>query len=287
MDVFAELASHRDPDTLVYDPNKTSFDSKSGLKGWVDFPPWWATKKKNALYYNGTGRGVKGHHMLLMSWFSTKDAAEAAKIEASFLNVNAWIDQLEAPRFPETIDLELADAGEEVFLKTCAMCHGTYGDSDAEDTYPNLLIPYEEVGTDPNLATHHWMYKAIDWYEKSWYTRDNDSWFERVEGYVAPPLDGVWATAPYFHNGSVPTLDAVIDPKKRLAQWTTNNSDDDYDLVKVGWMNKPEDVQVFTLDGSSGVYDTTKPGYSNGGHVYGEKLSADEQHSLLEYLKTL
>lgn len=287
MDVFAELASHRDPETLAYDPNTTSFDSRSGLQGWVEIPPWWATKKKNALYHSGTGRGVKGHHLLLMSWFSTKDVAEATAIEAGFIHVNAWLDTLEAPKFPGKIDPELAAAGEQVFLQTCAMCHGTYGESDAEDTYPNLLIPYQEVGTDPNLATNHWMYKAIDWYQRSWYTRTDDSWFEKVTGYMAPPLDGVWATAPYFHNGSVPTLDAVIDPAKRLAQWTTNNSDDDYDLEKVGWMNKPEDVQLFTLDGSYGTYDTTKPGSSNKGHLYGEKLAPEDQAALLEYLKTL
>ena len=34
-----------------------------------------------------------------------------------------------------------------------------------------------------------------------------------------PPLDGVWATAPYLHNGSVPTLEAVLKSSDRPALW--------------------------------------------------------------------
>jgi mono/diheme cytochrome c family protein len=291
MDVFADLISHRDPKTLKWSSN-ASFDSKSGLRGWADFPPWWATKKKNALYYNGSGRGVKGHHMQIMSWFSVKDVAEATIIEEKFNDVNAWIDTLEAPKFPGKIDSALADQGKKIYLANCAQCHGTYGATDAEDTYPNLLIPASEVGTDPDLAANHWMTKGMDWYSKSWYARNKDSWFEKVVGYMPPPLDGIWATAPYFHNGSVPTLDAVIDPKKRLDSWTTNNTEDDYDLEKVGWKDKFGDWQLINLElirlePTLGTYNTKAAGNSNKGHTYGAHLDAAGQKALLEYLKTL
>jgi mono/diheme cytochrome c family protein len=291
MDIFAELASHRDPKTLEYS-FFTSFNSDSGLKGWVDFPPWWATKKKNALYYNGTGRGIKGHHLQLLSWFSVKDVKEAEIIQNGFNQVNAYIDTIEAPKYPGKIDSALADQGKRVFLATCAQCHGTYGATDAEDTYPNVLIPSKEVGTDPNLTTNHWMAKVIPWYDKSWYGKGRESWFEKADGYMPPPLDGIWATAPYFHNGSVPTLDAVINPKKRLEKWTSNNSDDDYDLVKVGWKDNPLDIVLINLDIlqgdlNFGTYNTKSPGNSNKGHTYGEQLDDAAQKALLEYLKTL
>jgi len=44
-------------------------------------------------------------------------------------------------------------------------------------------------------------------------------------GYQAPPLDGVWATAPYFHNGSVPTIADVLDSNQmtRIEKKRTNN----------------------------------------------------------------
>ncbi len=44
-------------------------------------------------------------------------------------------------------------------------------------------------------------------------------WEQGVIGYQAPPLYGVWATAPYLHNGSVPTVEALLDSSKRPAIW--------------------------------------------------------------------
>ena len=55
----------------------------------------------------------------------------------------------------------------------------------------------------------------IDWYSRSWFS-NGDHPAKLVfpfNGYVAPPLDGVWITAPYFHNGSVPTIEAVLNSK--------------------------------------------------------------------------
>jgi mono/diheme cytochrome c family protein len=282
MDVFPYLAAHRDPKTLVW-TDKEQFNPDAGVVGWVDIPPWWRTKKKHGLYSNGVGRGVQGHHMSFMSVFSVKDTEEAAVIEQNFDDVGAFLRSLQPPKFPGEIDRELARSGETLFLENCATCHGTYGD---EWTYPNVIIPYQIVGTDPSLATGHWMAPAVDWYAQSWYARDGRSWLENVEGYYAPPLDGIWATAPFFHNGSVPTLDGVIDPAKRPAVWTSNMSDDDYDLERVGWMDKPLDLDV-TLDLAFGRYDTSQPGNSNRGHLFGAHLDESQQKALLEYLKTL
>ena len=44
-------------------------------------------------------------------------------------------------------------------------------------------------------------------------------------GYMAPPLDGIWATAPFFHNGSVPTIEGVLNSKARPAIWQRVNYD--------------------------------------------------------------
>jgi hypothetical protein len=221
--------------------------------------------------------------MGFMSIFSVEDTAEAAVIEQNFYDVAAYLRSLEPPPFPGPIDTALATWGEDLFLANCSTCHGTYGD---DWTYPNVIIPYQEVGTDPSLAIGHWTAPTVDWYAESWYAREGKSWLEVIEGYYAPPLDGIWATAPFFHNGSVPTLEGVIDPSKRPATWTSNMSADDYDLQAVGWMNKPFDIDL-TLDGGFGLFDTARPGNSNQGHTYGAELSAEEQRALLEYLKTL
>jgi hypothetical protein len=55
-------------------------------------------------------------------------------------------------------------------------------------------------------------------------------------GYQTPPLDGVWATAPYFHNGSVPTIAGVLESKSRPSIYTRSFSTekDAYDQQRVG-----------------------------------------------------
>jgi hypothetical protein len=74
-----------------------------------------------------------------------------------------------------------------------------------------------------SAPTRPWPSKRIDGAE------DYIRWFEPPStaaadaraglGYVAPPLDGVWATAPYLHNGSVPTLAALLDTRNRPTYW--------------------------------------------------------------------
>ncbi len=269
---FGALAAHRDPATLTWS-RTTRFDASSSLQGWVDVPPWWRLKKKNALYANGMGRGDPVRHLMNMIVFSVEDTAEAKRIESYFVDVAAFLRSLTPPVFPSAIDPVLAGAGEAVFVRTCSRCHGTYG---PDGRYPNLLIPVEQVGTDPELAEHPWANApAVNWFNTSFF--GEVSRMEPSRGYMAPPLDGIWATAPFFHNGSVPTLEAVLDSSKRPAQWPMGFGDNDYDLIAVGWR----------AGTSAASYDTTLTGNSNRGHVFADGLSTEDRRALLEYLKTL
>jgi hypothetical protein len=119
----------------------------------------------------------------------------------------------------------------------------------------------------------------------------NASWFgadgamRSTHGYLAPDLTGVWATAPYLHNGSVPTLEALLDSSKRPARFQRTG---EYDPVAVGWRF----TAVTAPAGQASletrrVYDTTATGLANTGHLSGDALSADERRAVLEYLKTL
>jgi mono/diheme cytochrome c family protein len=107
--------------------------------------------------------------------------------------------------------------------------------------------------------------------------------------YKARPLDGIWATAPYLHNGSVPTLWHLLMPAKDRPTnfWLGSR---EYDPVAVGyvWDKKPATGQSFefrTVDANGKVIN----GNANSGHEYGvAKLSeGDNRKALLEYLKTL
>jgi hypothetical protein len=100
--------------------------------------------------------------------------------------------------------------------------------------------------------------------------------------YKARPLDGIWATAPYLHNGSVPNLFQLLLPAAQRAS-TFFVGSREFDAVNVGFRSDQ------TPDGF--LFDTSLPGNRNSGHegpVYGtDKLSDDERWQLVEYLKTL
>ena len=107
---------------------------------------------------------------------------------------------------------------------------------------------------------------------------------------MAPPLDGIWATAPYLHNGSVPTVADLLNSYDRPAQWarysavakTPTGAADEYDHERLGWKVKRDKAA-----GGKYEYDPSKPGYGNGGHTYGDHLTDEERAAVVEYLKTL
>jgi hypothetical protein len=101
--------------------------------------------------------------------------------------------------------------------------------------------------------------------------------------YKARPLNGIWATAPYLHNGSVPTLDALL---RRVDQRPKSFSVGvrTFDPIKVGYLTDVTGFPRFEVFHPEG---TPIVGNSNAGHDYGTNLSDDERRQLIEYLKTL
>lgn len=97
--------------------------------------------------------------------------------------------------------------------------------------------------------------------------------------YKARPLSGIWASAPYLHNGSVPTLAEMLSPEKRRNQFAVGKVE--FDPVNVGLSD-----EVLAADQVSD-FDTRLPGNSNAGHLFGTHLSPDEKAALIEYLKSL
>ena len=99
--------------------------------------------------------------------------------------------------------------------------------------------------------------------------------------YKSRPLDGIWATAPYLHNGSVPTLyDLLLPPDRRPGSFSVGTRE--YDPAHVGYR---------TDAGSAGngfVFSASGPGNSNEGHDYNVgRLTEEQRLALLEYLKSL
>jgi hypothetical protein len=280
------LIAHRDPKTLAWSRQPLlEPPPKKPLP--VSVPPWWRMKKKHAMFHTASGRGDHAQIMMTASILCTDTVEEARAIDAYAPDVRAFIASLEPPTYPFAVDRTLADRGRAVFEGHCARCHGSYG---RDWTYPNLVIALEEIGTDPELALAATRdeRRFIEWYDRSFYGKR--SRIAPAPGYIAPPLDGVWATAPYLHNGSVPTIEALLDSSKRPTYWLRSFSSKDYNEKALGW-NYTE--VSHGKDGAADaklrkrLYDTTLPGYSNKGHAFGDALTAAERAALLEYLKTL
>jgi mono/diheme cytochrome c family protein len=247
----------------------------------TDVPAWWLLKKKNAMFYNGFGRGDFSRFLMASNLLTVTDTTEAREVYSHFNNVLAYIQSIQPPKFPKTVNEELASQGKALFNNNCSKCHGTYGE---EETYPNLLIPASIIRTDSALYVANYSSpEVIEWFNKSWFTTgQNPAQLVPFKGYIAPPLDGIWITAPYLHNGSVPTLEGVINSKLRPAYWSRNFDKPEYDYDNPGWKH-----EVRADAKGKNVYNTTLIGYGNYGHYFGDKLSDAERKAVMEYLKTL
>jgi mono/diheme cytochrome c family protein len=276
------LGRHRNPKTLEWidAPAETDQSKKHSVVP-TDVPPLWLMKKKNALYYTASGRGDFARLIMASSLLTLKDSSEAGEIDKNFAHVLAFLQSLKAPKWPNKIDKLLASQGEQIFDNECSRCHGTYG---PEGKYPNYVIKVDTVKTDPLLS--QWQKSADnESYAKSWFGQEpHAARLEPGDGYIAPPLDGVWATAPYLHNGSVPDLQTLLNSKLRPRFWERSFNTSEYDYKTIGWRyEKRESSQ----NGNVNIYDTSLPGYGNQGHTFADDLSDDERRAVIEYLKTL
>ncbi|HEX6916008.1 MAG TPA: hypothetical protein VF145_12255, partial [Chitinophagaceae bacterium] len=273
------LVAHRDPVTLRWTDTPILRIPDEVVP--TDVPAWWLLKKKNAMFYNGFGRGDFAQFMMLSNILTTADSSEAREVSEHFGDVLAYIKSIEPPKYPKPVNAALARRGETVFINNCSKCHGSYGDS---ANYPNLLIPISIVGTDSMLLkANHQNPQFIEWFNKSWFAQGkNRALLVPFNGYVAPPLDGVWITAPYLHNGSVPTLEALLNSKLRPVYWERDFDNPVYDYQRIGWVYEEKKSAT-----RGRTYNTTLPGYGNSGHRFGDRLNDEDRKAVIEYLKTL
>ncbi|GEO11653.1 c-type cytochrome [Segetibacter aerophilus] len=273
------LVAHRNPETLQWSDKALLEIPEEVIP--TDVPAWWLLKKKNAMFYNGFGRGDFGKFLMLSNLLTVSDSSEAAETFTHFKDVLSYLKSVEPPKYPRSIDNTLATRGKAVFNNNCSKCHGTYGD---KVTYPNLLIPEHIIRTDSLLFKANYQNpQFIEWFNKSWYANGNyPARLQPFNGYIAPPLDGIWITAPYLHNGSVPTLEALLNSKERPRYWQRDFKQPEYDYENIGWKYEIKDK-----DNSRKIYNTDKPGYRNIGHTFGDRLNKEDRKAVIEYLKTL
>ncbi len=298
---------HPRPDIL----DNTAGDSKPAV--------WWNVKYKNRwlsdgsvvagnpiytnIIWNEVGRGTDLHK--LDNWLSQNQNVIREITTAVFAS--------EAPRiedfFPaEKIIPERAKRGELLFNDTCSECHGTY--KKAWSLPQASLLPWSEqiktiavdyphkthvkdVGTDPN---RYLMMKSLEKLNGLAISKRIGVKIVAQKGYVPPPLVGIWARWPYFHNNSVPSLCQVLTagPKRVKVYYAgeARDRDRDFDFDCNGYpsgMKIPDEWFIPQMK-----YDTHRKAMSNQGHDEGiflengkEIFSAEDKRDLIQYLQTL
>lgn len=258
--------------------------------------------------------------------------------------VNAYkaadlLARLPAPQYPFAIDSAKAAKGKLHFAKYCSSCHGstevgaaaktvrvpfsidrgasearaTQLDTDAIGKIGAALKATCETGQRRDSRTPLVPNSYIEVDGKRCDVNNAEILYDQSKspGTVGQALAGVWSTAPYLHNGSVPNLRSLLVPSLRPAQFVRGNIR--YDKVNLGFESDSVDPEFGTYDRETQtvkiltrgvkhpqpvanikVYDSRLKGNSNQGHTSPEMLGgkdwgqdASATDELLEYLKTI
>jgi hypothetical protein len=282
--------------------------------------PWWNVKYKNRWLSDGSV--VSGNPIFTnFLWNEIGRGADLKKLESWMVKNQETIDELtatvfatKAPRytdfFPaESINLESAKRGEKLYLNSCKKCHGVYEKAWNQENAKQLSLTQAlatvkvhyakktkvvDVGTDP------YRYQGVQYFaadlNRLKISKMANTIVEPQKGYVPPPLVGIWARWPYFHNNSVPNLCMLLTPgSKRVKTYYAGEAIDreiDFDQDCNGYPlgNKVNPTWIK----EERLYDSSRMGLSNLGHDEGilikdgiELLSPEDKKDLIQFLKTL
>jgi mono/diheme cytochrome c family protein len=251
------------------------FDLKADTSvGTADLPPLFNQRPRQGLWLHWDGNNdlvEERNKSAAIGAGATPESLDLASLD----RIAQWTLDLPPPPFPPArLDRARAEQGRKVYDTACAQCHAVGA------ARVGQVTPVADVGTDPERVRSFTAELA---------TRMNTigtgrpwkfSHFRKTDGYANMPLDGVWLRAPYLHNGSVPTLRALLFPEERPAVFYRGY--DVYDWARVGFIVEgPEAEKAGTR------FDTALRGNANTGHAYGSDLPAADREALIEFLKTL
>ena len=241
--------------------------------GTVDLPSLWNQRIREGLWlhWDGNNNSVEERNKsAAIGAGATPDSLDLASMK----RIEDWILDLKPPAYPaERINAALAQTGAPIYQRECARCH------EVGSPQVGQVTPIAEIGTD-----HERLDSFSAELAKGMNTiGEGQPWkfshFRKTDGYANMPLDGLWLRAPYLHNGSVPTLRALLTPAERPAEFY--RAYDVYDWTNVGFVSSGAEAE------KEGVrFNTRDRGNGNGGHMYGSTLDATSKTALLEYLKT-
>jgi hypothetical protein len=304
-------ASQRKPrDTLL---RHQPADSKPAV--------WWNVKYKNKwlldgsvvagnpiftnILWNEIGRGTDLDE--LSQWLTENDSVVR--------DLTAVVFSAQAPEFLDFFseahfNLEVVQRGQQLFSENCSFCHGNYikgyqradtSGMSKRELLKTIRVEYHSntpvvnVGTDPLRAQG--MISLAEPLNRLEISKSNGIVVKVQQGYVPPPLVGIWARWPYLHNNSIPNLCALLTPAaQRPVQWDVGEARSkttDFDASCNGYPLGEKAPQSWKAN-RWGFFDTRRKGLSNQGHDEGiitkngrEKFTSEDKAALIQYLQTL
>ncbi|MBC7659084.1 MAG: hypothetical protein H7249_05185 [Chitinophagaceae bacterium] len=290
----------------------TPADSKPGT--------WWNLKYKNKWLLDGSVQSGNPIFTNIM-WNEIGRGTDLHKLERWLDENKQTIDDLtaavfaaEPPKYTDffradSIDLKKAKNGQALFASNCSRCHGSYDKAwdasnaaglSADDLIKTTKVryfantPVINVGTDPSRRLGM---RSLEQLNDLAISQKHGIVVKAQNGYVPPPLVGIWARWPYFHNNSAPSLCAVLtradDRPKIYVAGEAVNQTTDFDAYCNGYPSI-EKAPVEWKKNPRRLYDTSREGMHNTGHDEGvflkagkEMYSPDQKKDIIEFLKTL
>lgn len=287
--------------------------------GVSDFPSVWNQKARKGMWLHWDGNNCSVDERNLSAGFGTGATPPTLDREGMLRIADYLWDTAKPPSFPQDrINAARAREGEGVYRQYCWTCHGT-GASPfrvlGDGSRVGEVTPIERVQTDTSRLQSYTRELAQSQstlyagypededgcreYVESVCRPDQDeaeylalrnrcfparfSHFRKTWGYANQPLDGLWLRAPYLHNGSVPSLRALLEPADRRPK-VFYIGYDVYDFDNVGFVSTGVEAERYGWK-----LDTRSIGNGNGGHdgeAYGTMLPRRLKDALIEYLKT-
>jgi len=254
----------------------------SELLGASDFPSLWNQQPREGLQLHWDGNNDSVDERNLSAGLGA-GITPATVDHAGLQRVRDWIWTLPPPPYPFAIDRALAARGATVYGQACLECHGDHRFREGTRAGSRLgqVVPASDVGTDRYRLDSYTEAFAASQYSLFPESPYRFRRFRKTDGYANHPLDGIWARAPYLHNGSVPTLRDLLEAVERRPTLFFRGYDV-YDRERAGFVSNVAEEggrRYFR-------YDTDVPGNGNGGHLYGTTLPDEDKRAVVEYLKT-
>ena len=266
-----------------WDLHQLSTDERIGA---ADYPSLWnqAPREGMHLHWDGDNDSVDERNL---------SAALGAGVtpvtvdHQGLKRVRDWIWTLPPPAYPYPVDQALAARGASVYQQYCVDCHADHRFRDGVKAggRVGLIEPIDTIATDRHRLDSYSLAFAANQYGLYPDSPYRFTHFRKTNGYANHPLDGIWLRGPFLHNGSVPTLRDLLEPPERRPA-LFYRGDNLFDQDKVGFVSTVPVARSASAALDYTTYDTSIPGNSNSGHLYGTTLPDEDKRAIVEYLKT-